>query len=353
MPTFVNTNCFFTIFMRFLIRFLTHFLTLSFAFSFFFLSCQEKSQTKTKLESEKHSEKHEKYRESPLMFNVDTCYSFITNQLSFGYRVPNTPAHKQCRDYLFNVLRVYADTAFLQNFKVKAYNGIELDASNIIASFNPNYPKRILLAAHWDTRPFADEDLENPNQAIQGANDGASGVAVLLEIARVLHHTKLDLGIDIVLFDVEDYGKPSNQQTQGDNRFCLGSEYWAKYPHKEDYKAYCGVLLDMVGGNNSYFPMEGHSLHYAPKVLKKIWNIAAYLKHDDVFVRSTIPRITDDHIHMNAAGVPSIDILGCNAKDKSKIFVDTWHTQQDNIDNIDKNMLSAVGETVLTFLFNE
>ncbi|MDZ7607534.1 MAG: M28 family peptidase [Cyclobacteriaceae bacterium] len=192
-------------------------------------------------------------------------------------RVPNTDPHKLCADYLINKLKSYKAEVVVQEFVEQAYNGQMLNLKNIIGSYNPEAKKRVLLAAHWDTRPFADKDTERRNEPIDGANDGASGVGVLLEIARTMSKNELpNTGIDIIFFDGEDYGEhedianPPMKNGRVKIWWCLGSQYWATNPHKTKYSAYYGILLDMVGGHNAQFYKEGGSMQFAPKVVQKV-----------------------------------------------------------------------------------
>ncbi|MGV3539853.1 MAG: M28 family peptidase, partial [Rufibacter sp.] len=210
-------------------------------------------------------------------FNADSAYAFVAKQVGFGPRVPNTSAHRACGDYLVNQLKTYGGHVLEQTFTAKAYNGTSLNLRNIMGQFNPNAPKRILLAAHWDTRPFADKDTVNQKQPIDGANDGASGVAVLLEIARQLQDNPLsgDVGVDILFFDGEDYGQPDNSGLDyQENTWCLGSQYWSRNKMPKNYQPQYGILLDMVGAKGSRFAREEGSRGYASDVVDKVWGAA-------------------------------------------------------------------------------
>lgn len=213
-----------------------------------------------------------------------------------------------------------------------------------------------MLCAHWDTRPFADQDTEDTNTAIDGANDGASGVGVLLEIARQFSLKKPNIGVDIILFDAEDYGQPAvSDYPRMEHSYCLGSQYWATHLHKSNYFAKYGILLDMVGGKNAVFTQELASLTFAPKVLNKVWNTAAELGYGNTFQFKKTNLIIDDHLYINnlAQGrVPTIDIIEYNEVTESH-FYEHWHTHKDKLENIDKNTLKAVGQTVLQVVYNE
>jgi len=281
-------------------------------------------------------------------FNADSAYFFIQQQVRFGPRVPNTAAHDSCADLLIRKLESYTTNIIVQEGNVTAYNGVKLNIKNIIARFNPEINNRILLCAHWDTRPFADQDKERPNEPFEGANDGASGVGVLLEIARQLVMTKPFIGVDIILFDAEDYGNSSTKDS-----YCLGSQYWAENPPISNYYPKYGILLDMVGAANASFTMEGYSMQYAPSVVKKVWNTAAKLGYSDYFrFKKTNPMI-DDHLYINTiAHIPCINILHYDPSTRST-FGSYWHTHDDNMDIINKNTLKAVGQTLLEVIFQE
>lgn len=289
-------------------------------------------------------------------FNADSAYNFIANQVAFGPRVPNTKGHIACGDFLIEKLNSYCDTVIVQEAQLTAFDGNVLNSKNIIASFKPMRAKRVMLCAHWDTRPFADQDSENKNVAIEGANDGGSGVGVLLEIARQFSIKKPDIGVDIILFDSEDYGQPSESDyPRMEHSYCLGSQYWATHLHKDNYFAKFGILLDMVGGKNAVFTQELASTTFAPQVVKKVWNTAAKLGYGNTFKFQKTNLIIDDHLYINnlAQGrVPTIDIIEYNPATESH-FYEHWHTHEDKLENIDKTTLKAVGQTVLDVVYNE
>lgn len=307
----------------------------------------------------------EKATETPItlqdapIFDADSSFAFLKAQVDFGARVPNTQAHKQCGDYLEEQLRRFGWEVMAQEFEAYTYNKVLLKSRNIIASYNTSAPTRILLAAHWDTRPFNDKEVKDSTQyqPIAGANDGASGVAVLLEIARTIQNAqkKPDIGIDIIFFDSEDYGQPEDYAGEWQpDQWCLGSQHWAKNKHKENYTAYYGILLDMVGAKNAKFYREGYSQKYAPSINAKVWQIAQKLGFGAYFISKDSPAIIDDHYYVNTlASIPMIDIVDYDPMNQGSFFPSYHHTSKDDLDIIDKNTLKAVGQTVVQVLYNE
>ncbi|MDR0368675.1 MAG: M28 family peptidase [Bacteroidales bacterium] len=289
-------------------------------------------------------------------FDKDSAYYFVEQQVLFGSRVPNTKAHTACGDYLLQTLGRFADTVTVQPVSAKAYNGTVLKGRNIIGIFKPQARKRILLAAHWDSRPYADHDPDPANRRtpIDGANDGASGVGVLLEVARRLQMKAPTIGVDIIFFDLEDYGEPQDERhSYGDNFWCLGSQAWAKNPHVNNYSAKYGILLDMVGGRNAIFTREGVSRQYAPDIVSKIWNRANTLGFSAYFQNQETAPIIDDHFYVNnIRNLPMVDIIEWDASTGTG-FNRHWHTLRDNMDNIDRETLSTVGKLVLSIIYSE
>lgn len=288
-------------------------------------------------------------------FNPDSAYHFVKQQVDFGPRVPNTSAHAACADYLSQTLGRFTPHVIVQEARVKAYDGTILNIKNIIGSFNPDTKNRVLLCAHWDSRPYADHDPDPANHysPILGANDGASGVGVLLELARQLSLNPVNTGVDIIFFDAEDYGEHQSMQARTGDFWALGSQYWARNPHKPNYTARFGILLDMVGASNAVFTMEGTSMYYAPDIMKKVWDIAHQISYGSFFSYQRTNPIVDDHTYVNEIiRIPTIDIIHYST-DTETGFFEHWHTVNDNMDVIDKNTLKAVGKTVLTVLYLE
>jgi len=316
------------------------------AFLALFISCHDSNKNKPIQHEEQNSI-------TAPVFDSDSAFYFVKAQTDFGPRVPNTDAHKKCAQFLQNRLENYCDNVFVQSFTTQTFDGTKINGKNIIGSFAPENPKRILLAAHWDSRPFADNDPNPAHRAqpIDGANDGASGVGVLLEIARQLKEKKPEIGVDIIFFDAEDWGTPSGQNESGD-WWCLGAQHWAKNPHTENYKAEFGILLDMVGDPNAKFYQEYYSTYFASHIVKKVWSKAYQLGYKDYFVNTASNPITDDHIYVNRiAKIPMINIIHQDNTTGTG-FTSTWHTLQDNISNIDKQTLYVVGTTVLGVIYD-
>jgi glutaminyl-peptide cyclotransferase len=291
-------------------------------------------------------------------FNADSAYAFVQKQVDFGPRVPNTEAHKKTAEYLEKKLKSYGAQVFVQSFTAKTYDGTTINCKNIIGSFNPGQQKRIMLSSHWDTRPFASKDPDKPNAPFDGANDGASGVGVLLEIARHLKSDPTRAGVDIVLFDGEDWGE---EKDDGQNRtplpeglddwWCLGSQYWSKNPHKPGYRAYYGILLDMVGGTDARFFKEGTSVQYAPRIVDKVWQAAATLGYSDHFIPEESHALVDDNYFVSTkAQIPMIDI---NQYENRTGFPYFHHTTKDNMSSISKATLGMVGNTVMYVVYLE
>jgi len=291
-------------------------------------------------------------------FNSDSAYAYIDKQVAFGYRVPNTPAHVACGDYLVEKLKSFGAEVTEQKMVLTAYDGTKLNARNIIGSYDTAKPNRVLLFAHWDTRPYSDHDANpaNHKKPLLGANDGGSGVGVLLEVARIIQSKSPEVGIDIIFFDAEDYGLPAfveDYKGDSDLTWCLGSRYWSKTPHVANYKAKFGILLDMVGAEGATFYKEYNSMKYASNIVEKVWSTAGQMGYGKFFIGKKEGAITDDHVPVNEIrGIPSIDILDYRPGSDNGFF-HSWHTQKDDMSNISKETLKVVGQTVLEVIYKE
>jgi hypothetical protein len=288
-------------------------------------------------------------REVPV-FDSENAYNFIDDQVSFGPRVPNSEAHVQTKEYLKEELEKSAGArnVFVQEFQQTVY-GDTLTMFNILAGFGLQYQDRIILAAHWDSRPRAEQDPDNPDMPILGADDGASGVGVLLELAQIFSEHDLPLGVDIIFFDGEDYGEVSDL----DNYF-LGARQWSNYPPVPGYNPRFGILLDMVGGQNAVFYKESYSMSYAPNLVNEIWSIADMKGYSDMFINQRGGAIADDHIVVQQqAGIEMINIIHHSVNESGTVqFAPYWHTQNDNMEIIDHTTLQAVGDVLLELIYN-
>ena len=295
-------------------------------------------------------------------FSASNAMQFINEQCEFGPRVTGSEASRLCGDYLVERFKAFGAEVEEQTGIVTIWDGSKLPARNIVARINPSSPDRILLCAHWDSRPWADndEDEANYHTPILAANDGASGVGVLLECARLFKAQPLPekLGIDIILFDLEDYGPHQDEaEKYYDDRvnyWALGSQYWSKHPHVYGYRAYYGVLLDMVGGSNPNFQKEYYSQGYAAWVSNKIWRKAYDMGYRPYFNNELGPIVSDDHLPMNQmAGIPTVDIIDLQPESSNGCFPEVWHTLNDNLENIDRTTLGMVGDVLLHVVYEE
>jgi len=289
-------------------------------------------------------------------FSADSAYFFTKKQVDFGARVPNTKAHDDCAVYLAAKLKSFGAEVIEQKVDLTAFDGTVLKSVNIIGSYNPKAEARILLFSHWDSRPWADHDPkpENRKKPVMAANDGGSGVGVLLEMARLMGKNQPTVGVDLIFIDSEDYGQPESAGGESsENSWCLGTQYWAKNPHVAGYTARFGILLDMVGAPQATFYREQASDYYAESVVTKVWSQAQSLGFGNYFRNQKGGAITDDHIFVNKIiGIPSIDIIHYDPNSGSG-FGSYWHTTHDTMDKVDKNTLNAVGTTLMHVVYNE
>jgi glutaminyl-peptide cyclotransferase len=282
-------------------------------------------------------------------FNADTTYNYVAHQVAFGPRIPGSPAQRECAAWMEQELKKVCDTVYKQDVHVKGGDGKMLPCINLIGVIHPQATKRILLLTHWDSRPWADMDTKDKDKPILAADDGGSGVGVLLEVARQIKGQPIpaDLGIDILFTDVEDYGRSA----WGDDSYCLGTQYWAHNPHVPGYKASFGILLDMVGARNAQFPLEGISAQAAGAVQQNVWQAAGRAGYSSFFPFTNGPEITDDHVPVNSIiHIPTIDIINLNSNG-DRAFAAHWHTHQDDMSIIDKGTLKAVGQTLLQVIY--
>lgn len=275
---------------------------------------------------------------SPPPFDGKEAFSYLKEQCNLGPRNPGSEGHEKCKKYLLDKLGRYTNLVKTQEFVYQdTSQKAELELTNIIASFYPEKKQRILLCAHWDTRPVADRDPDPSlrEKPILGANDGGSGVAVLLEISEIITQKKPKWGIDIILFDGEDWGPEGELE-----KFCLGSKHFAKY--KGDYMPEFGILLDMIGDENLDIYQEGYSTQYARDVVDLVW-VAAHRLKIECFHDSTKYFMYDDHIPLLKVGIPCIDIIDFDYS--------YWHTTQDTPDKCSPESLQKIGEVLVEILY--
>ena len=292
-------------------------------------------------------------------FCADSAMSYVQAQCDFGPRVPGSEAHRACGDWIAQQFRNLGADIVEQRTTLVGYDGQNMPCRNIGASFGIDFADRILFTAHWDSRAWADNDPDSDNHhtPVLAANDGASGVAVMLEMARQLQSSPVGFGIDFVCFDCEDQGRPQwADEVEGDDEvdfWCLGSRYWSEQALTTGYTARYAVNLDMVGGRGARFLMEGFSRHYAQPLVNMVWHLAVQLGYGEFFVLRDAGYVTDDHLPLNRiAHIPAIDIIP-NSDDAASSFGPTWHTVSDTPENIDPAALTAVGQTLLQLIYND
>jgi len=288
-------------------------------------------------------------------FDADSCYAFCAKQCDFGPRTMNSEAHELCGQWIVEKFMSYGMEVTEQRATLMGFDDTPLQGNNIIARYQPQLSNRILLCAHWDSRPWADNDPDpaNHTKPVMAANDGASGVAVMLEVARVLcaDTCRLPIGIDFVCFDAEDWGTEDVSES-----WALGAQYWSETFRQQPSaaKPRYGILLDMVGGFGARFYQERISLHYAPQVVERVWKSASIAGYSSFFPQEKGGGITDDHGPVNeVAGIPCIDIIPYYPDCMESSFGPTWHTINDDMQHIDRGTLKAVGQTLIQVLYTE
>ena len=292
-------------------------------------------------------------------FNADSAYVFCAAQCNFGPRTMNSEAHELCGQWIAGKFQQYGYQVELQKADLKGYDGTVLKSTNIIAhqpsDINRQPSSRIMICAHWDSRPWADNDPDSANwkKPVMAANDGASGVAVMLELARLLQqHDSANVAVDFICFDAEDWGVPQwSNEVDGDS-WALGAQHWAAN-HKGNTYQY-GILLDMVGGQGAKFYREAFSMQYARSIVEKVWQAASAAGYGSIFPNKDGGGVTDDHVPINEkAHIPCIDIINYYPDCEQSSFGPTWHTISDDMQHIDRNTLQAVGQTLVQLVFSE
>lgn len=293
-------------------------------------------------------------------FDADSALQYCAAQCAFGPRTMNTNAHERCAAWIIDRFESHGCVVTTQKADLKGWDGTMLHSTNIIASTDTAATRRIIICAHWDSRPWADNDPDSTNwrKPVMAANDGASGVAVMLEVARciqaVADSMRLNYGIDFVCFDAEDYGAPDwSGLTDTEDTWALGAQHFADIyaANPESVRYSFGILLDMVGGQGAHFYHEGLSRHYAPHILELMWKAAQQAGYSSLFLNQDGGTVTDDHKPLNEAGIPTIDIIAYYPDCEQSGFGPTWHTVNDDMNHIDKNTLKAVGQSLIQFLY--
>lgn len=284
-------------------------------------------------------------------FDGGGAYDYVAKQVAFGPRVPGTATHVACKDWLVSEFESLGATTQIQEFKANFFEVKNAASYNIIASINPKARKRVLIAAHWDSRLVADKDDKDQKKPIDGADDGGSGVGVILQLAKTIKDNPINMGVDFILFDAEDNGQEG--ESFEETSWCQGSKYWSLQKHDKNYRADFGILLDMVGAKNARFPLEGISRHFAKNLQDKIWTLAGRMGYGDLFQKVPHGQITDDHYFVNQTGIKMVDIINLPGAPggEEDSFGHYHHTHEDNMDNIDKEVLRKVGQVVTAVLY--
>jgi hypothetical protein len=274
------------------------------------------------------------------VFSADSAYGHVRTQVGFGPRVPGSPGHAAQLEWMTRYLRERADTVIEQRFEHRTAAGDRLALTNVFARFEPALGMRILLLAHWDTRPTADQErnADRRREPIPGANDGASGTAVLLELANVLTRHSPRIGVDLLFVDGEDYGPDAEDMY-------LGATYFAaNLP--VGYKPMYGILLDMIGDRDPVFEIEGNSQDMAPEVVERVWRLAEDLGFGRTFRRESGTYVTDDHLPLNRAGIRTINIIDFTYGPGNRY----WHTHGDDLPNTSPRGLGIVGTVLVNLI---
>jgi len=268
-------------------------------------------------------------------FNGPTAFTYLEKQMSFGPRIPGTPAHRATGDWILSRLRASADTVIVQEIAHVTRPGETLRLRNFFARFQPAATERLLFLAHWDTRPHADQsqNLGQQRLPVPGANDGASGVAVLLGVADALKQRAPTMGVDLLFVDGEDYGNFADSTD-----VLIGSRWFAGH-QPPGYQPLFAVLFDMVGDKDLQIYQEGNSLAFAPEVVQRVWRTAADLGYERTFVPTARHTLTDDHVSLQRAGIHAIDVV-----DFDYPF---WHTTEDTLDKVSAASLQIVGDVAV------
>jgi hypothetical protein len=270
-------------------------------------------------------------------FSADSAFELLKQQVAFGPRIPGTPGHQKQLEWMETYLRPRADTVVVQAFPWTTTKGETLQLTNLFVRYRPELKDRILLVTHWDTRPKADEsrDSVDREKPVPGANDAASGTAVLMQLTNLLKEKAPPIGVDLLFVDGEDYGP-------GEPDMYLGARYFVAH-QPPGYRPLYGVLLDMIGDGDPRFPVEYNSQQLAPEVVQRVWSVAQDLGYGDIFPNTPGPSITDDHITLNNAGIRTADVIDFDYP--------YWHTPEDTPEHTSPKGLGIVGEVMAELIY--
>ncbi len=278
-----------------------------------------------------------------LKFDEDFSYAQILAYEKFGPKVPGSSAHEKAGDWIVQMMKQFGMNVLEQKATSSGHDGKPVPIRNIFAQHRPDLKTRILLSAHWDNRPFADQDHLHPSKPVPGVNDGGSGVSILMTIAKTLHESNWEGGVDFAFWDAEDGGVHTNPRS-----YCLGSQYWAFHPIPNDYSAKFGINFDMVGRKGSVFPIEAYSYLKAPQIIKDLKDAAQKIGYQDYFPDYRIGPVVDDHYFVSEVrGFPMIDLIYMTEDGK---FSPEWHTLSDTSEFISRDVMKAVGQTTLQLI---
>jgi glutaminyl-peptide cyclotransferase len=291
-------------------------------------------------------------------FDAQAAMGYVKTQLDFGPRVPGTPAHVKTGDWIVEEMKKRADTVVVQSWTQTTTKGLQLPMRNIFARIKPNAPQRVLYIAHWDTRPVADDDTNfgNKTRPFPAANDGASGVALLMAIADALKKAPPSVGVDLLFVDGEDWGSFDSDETGAYPDALFGSQYFANHLPSPDYKPMFGVLFDMIGDADLQIYREGHSVQNAPEVVTRVWQTAADLGYGNYFLNDVGDAITDDHLPLQKKGLRVIDVIDIqygplqSTGPFARANPNYHHTMQDTFDKVSARSLQVVGDVALTLV---
>lgn len=271
------------------------------------------------------------------------AFEYARTQVGFGPRIPGTEGHARMAVWLDSLLRTRADSVVVQSWSHRTREGTEIPQRNFLARFNPAATTRLLFLAHWDTRPRADAGASADTAApVPGANDGASGVAVLLAMADALKKTPPAVGVDLLFVDGEDYGSFEHLDSADGSDVLIGSRYFARNPPPGPAPRFA-ILLDMVGDQSPVFRKEAYSTTAAPEVVERVWEVAAHMGHGAVFVAESGGYLSDDHLPLQQAGIRTIDVIDFDYGPNNAF----WHTTEDTLDKLSRDTLKLVGDVMM------